>query len=1104
MIILYDREINRIGYITDYIAKVSYNKHLRQLWEASVVVAASEALDLQIKPYYFMEIFDDAGEYVGMFRVAPKDIKVSDEESTITYKLYHALHTLYDTAVIEELEVTSSDAGLLFKQLLAMQTKQYWVFKGSEDYPDINDFKIEKQNGLVAPFFKIIEEMGDDYYPIFNTTSFPWSVTVGRVGAVKTRVKEGYTMSDFGISKDPTVMFNRIYPIGERDTYTNDITKEEVDDDELKRRQEAWDQYEADYEAYTIRRDEMTEVRNAEIERRNKLTEERNEKIKKLKDSGSKEEVPPLEFGDLPPSASILIEPTKPDDTGLTQTKGAVYIRDVNNGLDYIQNDELVEEYGPIEYYQSFNTDDPQELLELGTKLLQEMQLESTSITATIKDIKLLVENPLVIDRVRLGDKVYFETEEFGQMEMYITDESKDDIYGSPENIQLTLALDLSKTSKTGSGSNASVVKDLITSIKDTDRQLDLVRTSVDGKNTLTTSDIPPENPRIGDTWFFKTIDETTGLPIARMRSWNGAQWVDLLDSIDSSMKIVDDRQNELEYLMGELAAEKSRIDLENSWIKEDTNAFRSVVGEGSTGLLSIINQQADRIIFDVHGIEDGGSMLMITKNGTIMDEAFIQTGHIADASVTNAKISDLNADKITSGTIDASQVTVSNIDANEITSGVIDANQIDVINMDADNINSGSIDASKIRVINLDADDITSGTLSGGNVFWNLDEGTFLIGDGLENYEFWYDGNTLRLGNVDVDISHNEIVTNIKDELKSVQENIQDSLTKEAILTDEELVERLKGKDGEDGQTPEIIDGMWAFGGESTGVKAVGEDGSTEILKAWASDISADNTTVSNFTLDESIGVTYKWVGLFTPRWRTSTQEMDTLRNDPKNYIWTRQNPKSVDLDIKSIQDITNDLKLDNDSYKGQIEEINATVGGLSDGQQDAIRQIQETLASIEQLQLAENATAEEIQATKTLIDYVNNQLSSVEEGLTEGNVNIQSLSQMLDNYVENLPQEIQSKLDSDEYIIKLKKSVIIDDNGISLSQEGSRYGINIDNEAMRFFNRGNTVAYINSSRLYIDEAEILSSIKIFNLIARKHVTENGEKIVYFNWLDN
>lgn len=118
-------------------------------------------------------------------------------------------------------------------------------------------------------------------------------------------------------------------------------------------------------------------------------------------------------------------------------------------------------------------------------------------------------------------------------------------------------------------------------------------------------------------------------------------------------------------------------------------------------------------------------------KNGQIdtihITDGAIDTAKIQDASINSAKIQalavenghikDLSADKIVSGTIDASKITVTNLSASNITTGTLDATKITVTGLSADSIISGTIDATKITVKGLSASSITTGILDASKV---------------------------------------------------------------------------------------------------------------------------------------------------------------------------------------------------------------------------------------------------------------------------------------------------------------------------------------------------------------------------------------------------
>lgn len=67
----------------------------------------------------------------------------------------------------------------------------------------------------------------------------------------------------------------------------------------------------------------------------------------------------------------------------------------------------------------------------------------------------------------------------------------------------------------------------------------------------------------------------------------------------------------------------------------------------------------------------------------------------------------------------------------------------------------------------------IRAGVLRGGKVFFNLEDGTFLIGESRTNYSMYWDGTTLHLRGVDIDLSNNYQIKNINKELNETNKKI-------------------------------------------------------------------------------------------------------------------------------------------------------------------------------------------------------------------------------------------------------------------------------------------------------------------------------------------
>lgn len=118
-------------------------------------------------------------------------------------------------------------------------------------------------------------------------------------------------------------------------------------------------------------------------------------------------------------------------------------------------------------------------------------------------------------------------------------------------------------------------------------------------------------------------------------------------------------------------------------------------------------------------------------------------------------------------------------------------------------------------------ADMIIAGILQGGKVRWNLEDGTFLIGNSISDYNFYWDGSTLHMRDVDIDLTNNSVVKNMNQNIDknnedikkandvitqtqtSVQilkDSISSKVSKTEILSDKEIQNAIKGRDGADG----------------------------------------------------------------------------------------------------------------------------------------------------------------------------------------------------------------------------------------------------------------------------------------------------------------
>lgn len=235
--------------------------------------------------------------------------------------------------------------------------------------------------------------------------------------------------------------------------------------------------------------------------------------------------------------------------------------------------------------------------------------------------------------------------------------------------------------------------------------------------------------------WVVTTADVVNNnvtYDLGGLYSWENNAWV----------KVASVADNIFSRAVSAIKQTTNSISADITSVKDDYVALDLRVGANATSLQTVTSWQDEATkkmaTIEQQASDNASSIALVvtetdgerTLNTTSItaaiaeDESFI--GIIADninldgyVTFDNLKETDgtteISGSNITTGTIDASQVTVTNLNANNITSGTIDASQVTVINLNADNIESGTIDAGVITVTNLNASNITSGTIDAG-----------------------------------------------------------------------------------------------------------------------------------------------------------------------------------------------------------------------------------------------------------------------------------------------------------------------------------------------------------------------------------------------------
>lgn len=105
----------------------------------------------------------------------------------------------------------------------------------------------------------------------------------------------------------------------------------------------------------------------------------------------------------------------------------------------------------------------------------------------------------------------------------------------------------------------------------------------------------------------------------------------------------------------------------------------------------------------------------LITAESGLIANGAVGTAHIADGSITDAKIVGLTAAKITAGTLDAAQVNIINLKADNITAGTLNGQVIPVLG--GDKIADGAVSGVKLVNGAVTADKIENGAVTADKI---------------------------------------------------------------------------------------------------------------------------------------------------------------------------------------------------------------------------------------------------------------------------------------------------------------------------------------------------------------------------------------------------
>lgn len=210
MIKILDRNRNPLAILENAI-QPGYTRQHNQIWQASFTLPYTDAKRKHCQPFNFVEMYED-NKYIGLFRIIPSQTTI-DEQKTVTYELEHVLATLLDDVLFQYHERVNWTTKDVLNYLLDKQTTKHWKL-GTVSMTRYFSYKWENEN-LLSAIFSVPKPFDIQYKWTWDTTSYPWTLNLVEAETeVSCEIRYAYNMKSLDIEEDPTVIFNRIYPLG--------------------------------------------------------------------------------------------------------------------------------------------------------------------------------------------------------------------------------------------------------------------------------------------------------------------------------------------------------------------------------------------------------------------------------------------------------------------------------------------------------------------------------------------------------------------------------------------------------------------------------------------------------------------------------------------------------------------------------------------------------------------------------------------------------------------------------------------------------------------------------------------------------------------------
>lgn len=204
---------------------IGYEKQVNSIWQASFCLPLNDTKVNKVELLKYVEIWDD-DEYIGLFRIIPKQTIKNESTQEVKFQCEHVLATLLDSSLFRYHQLTNYTTTQVLQYLLNQQKHKHWKL-GQVDFTRYFHYSWENEN-LLSASFSVPRAFDEPYMWTFDTQTYPWTLNLVKPPTVAvSRIKEGYNLLGFEVEENPLSQYNRIYPLGSGEG-VNQLTIESV------------------------------------------------------------------------------------------------------------------------------------------------------------------------------------------------------------------------------------------------------------------------------------------------------------------------------------------------------------------------------------------------------------------------------------------------------------------------------------------------------------------------------------------------------------------------------------------------------------------------------------------------------------------------------------------------------------------------------------------------------------------------------------------------------------------------------------------------------------------------------------------------------------